>query len=118
MRRFEIDKETFKKLFPHLAKELEEGNGTYRFEVERVKSRDLWRGYEPNVIDFIRRANTVEEAMEVIDFLEKRGEISKEYAEKLRKQLLEKGLASFGPHKEPGYYLKKALECSEDDFTS
>lgn len=118
MGRYEIDKELFKRFFPHLARELEEGIGTYKLEIRRMRGWDIWRGYEPNVIDFIRRANTVEEAMEVIEFLEKRGEISKEYAEKLRKQLREKGLSSFGPHKEPGYYLRKAYELYNNDSTS
>jgi hypothetical protein len=40
--------------------------------------------------------------------MERRGEISKEYAARLRKQLKEKGIRSFGPKKEENYYLKRA----------
>jgi len=99
-----IDKERFKRMFPNLAKELEESEKTYTLRIER-DDKDPWRGYEPDVIDFIRRAETVEDALKVIEYLEKRGELSKGRADSLRKQLLEKGLSSFGPRKKPGYYL-------------
>jgi hypothetical protein len=38
--------------------------------------------------------------------LERRGEVDREYASKLRKQLKEKGVRSFGEKKENDYYLK------------
>jgi len=38
--------------------------------------------------------------------MEKRGEISKEYAQKLRAQLKRKGVRSFGPKKEEDYTPK------------
>ncbi|MBC7130119.1 DUF2095 family protein, partial [Candidatus Bathyarchaeota archaeon] len=65
--------------------------------------------YEPDVVDFIRRCETKEQAEEIIDYLERRGEIGKEYADRLRKQLKEKGVRSFGPKKEDDYYLKHGL---------
>jgi hypothetical protein len=40
--------------------------------------------------------------------MEKRGEINCEYAQKLRKQLNEKGIRSFGSKKEDEYYLKRS----------
>ncbi len=101
----EYDIEKFKKLFPHLAKELLEG-------APRL-GRDPLRGFMPGAVDFIRRARTVEEAEEVIDYLEKKGEISKEEAEALRKQLREKGLESFGRRKTPGYYFRYAAGLEE-----
>ena len=110
----EIDRERFKKLFPNLAKEmdLEAQKITIRgvrsdVEVgERAVSGHGWSGYMPDVIDFIRRCDTEEQAEEIIDYMERRGEISPEYAEKLRNQLREKGVRSFGPKKEEGYYFK------------
>jgi hypothetical protein len=39
--------------------------------------------------------------------LAKRREISSRYARKLRKQLKEKGIRSFGSKKEDDYYLKQ-----------
>jgi hypothetical protein len=43
-------------------------------------------------------------AEEIIAYMEKRGEISNEYAQKLRAQLKRKGVRSFGPKKEENYY--------------
>jgi hypothetical protein len=40
--------------------------------------------------------------------MEKRCEINKEYAQKLRAQLKQKGVRSFGPKKEENYYLKNS----------
>ncbi len=100
----EWDKEVFKKMFPSLAKELEGGEGI-RITVGR---RDPLRGFNPTVIDFIRRCKSIEEALEIIDFMEGRGEISSEYSRKLKEQLKNKGLRSFGPYKKPGYYFEYA----------
>jgi len=110
----EIDREKFRKMFPHLAAEMRIGEHTIRIKgvrwdaevAEKAVSESGWRGYDPDVIDFIRRCDTDEQAKEIIDYMERRGEISSEYAEKLRKQLKEKGVRSFGPKKEPGYYFK------------
>jgi hypothetical protein len=62
--------------------------------------------YVPDVVDFIRRCDTKEQAEEIVNYLEKRGEISRDYAQKIRKQLCEKGVRSFGSKKEEGYYFK------------
>jgi hypothetical protein len=109
----EIDKELFKKMFPNLAKELgsEENKvvinsvrtGTER--AEKDASENL-RHYSPNVLDFIRRCDRREQAEEIIAYLEKRGEITGEYAETLREQLKKDGLRSFGSRKEENYYLE------------
>ncbi|MBX5321208.1 MAG: DUF2095 family protein [Candidatus Bathyarchaeota archaeon] len=110
----EFDKETFKKLFPNLAKEMELGENKVAVNSVRTDSNCGERAaarhfvhYDPDVIDFLRRCDTQEQAEEIIAYMEKRGEISKEYAEKLRKQLKEKGVRSFGPKKEENYYLKR-----------
>ncbi|MGC8999233.1 MAG: DUF2095 family protein [Candidatus Bathyarchaeia archaeon] len=111
----EIDKETFKRLFPNLAREMESGENkvivnSVRTDVksgERAVSSNFVH-YDPDVIDFLRRCDTAEQAEEIIAYMERRGEISKEYAAKLRKQLKEKGVRSFGPKKEENYYLKRA----------
>ena len=59
-----------------------------------------------NVDIVLALAQTEEQAEEIIAYLEKRGEVERPYAEKLRKQLKEKGVRSFGPKKEKDYYLK------------
>ncbi|RMG33909.1 MAG: DUF2095 domain-containing protein [Methanobacteriota archaeon] len=64
---------------------------------------DPLRGYVPGVYDYLARAKTVEECIEIIDYLEKKGEIEPELAEELRKQANEDGAESFGT-REPGYY--------------
>jgi len=101
----EMDIEEFKKKFPHLAKEILGDEGV---KITLRVRYDPWRGFQPGVIDFIRRARNEKEALEVIDYMERRGEISHEEAEALRKQLKERGLRSFGPRKYDGYYLKEA----------
>ncbi|MFQ6094616.1 MAG: DUF2095 family protein [Candidatus Bathyarchaeia archaeon] len=111
----EIDKEKFRRMFPHLAMELEGGENkititSYRSDSEvgeRAASRKF-EGYDPDVIDFIRRCDTEEQAHEIVRYLERRSEITHEYAEKLRRQLKEKGVRSFGPKKEDDYYLRQA----------
>ena len=96
--------------------------------VEKTKpmEKDYLRGFDPQAIDFIRRAKTVEEALEVLHFLEKRNELSSEDCQKLKQQLQESGLESFGEHKEDGYYFeyqrKKHMEekmklIGKADFT-
>lgn len=109
----ELDKETFKKLFPNLAREMESGEkrvavNSVRTEMEPGEKAATGRftHYDPDVIDFLRRCDTEEQAEEIIAYMEKRGEISRDYAEKLRKQLKEKGVRSFGPKKEENYYLR------------
>lgn len=110
----EPEKESFKKMFPNLAKEL--GSGENRVSVdsvrtdneakERLVTRERFVHYVPDVVDFIRRCDTPEQAEEIIDYVEKRGEIDRVYAQKLKKQLREKGVRSFGAKKEEDYYLK------------
>ena len=113
----EIDKERFKRMFPHLAEELEElETPEHRVPITSVRS-DLQTGeksssrefgtYMPDVIDFIRRCDNEQQAEEIINYLEKRKEISREYARRLKKQLREKGVRSFGSKKEEGYYFRQ-----------
>ena len=110
----EIDEKRFKKMFPNLAKEIFSGENRVAIRSVRsdVKTGEKmafmsFRGYNPDVIDFLRRCDNEKQAYEIIDYLEKRKEISKEYASQLRKQLRERGVRSFGSKKEDGYYLKQ-----------
>jgi len=63
-------------------------------------------GYNPNVVDFIRRCKSEKEAQEIIEYVEGTGEIGKSEAQRMRSQLKTKGLRSFGAKKEYGYYMK------------
>ena len=110
----DIKKEKLQKMFPNLTQEIESGN--CKTKISSVRSdvttgekavAKKFVGYTPDVIDFLRRCDKAEQAEEIICYLEKRGEISAEYATKLRKQLKTKGLRSFGSKKENDYYLKQ-----------
>ncbi len=110
----EINKNRFKKMFPNLAKEIDKDD--QRVAINSIRSdtktaeqaasaqRNL-SNYDPDVIDFLRRCDNVKQAEEIIDYMEKRGEITRIYAQKIRQQLQKKGLRSFGPKKEEGYYF-------------
>ena len=114
----EIEKEQFKKMFPHLAREMEEddqNSDEHKVQINSVRSNvetkrralDKFGTYMPDAIDFIRRCDSEKQAKEIIDYLERRGEITPEYARRLRRQLREKGVRSFGTKKEEGYYFKQ-----------
>ncbi len=81
-------------------------------DVVELDEYDYWRGYDPKVEDFIRRAKKTEEAIEIIDYLLKRNEITNEKAIELKEILKTKGLAAFGPHKRPGYYFEERMRQS------
>lgn len=109
-----IDNKKFKKTFPHLAQELEVGD--CRMAITSIRSDSQtgekaasrkFANYDPDIIDFFRRCDTKQQAEEIIHYLEKKGEISYDYAKRLRKQLKEKGVRSFGAKKEDDYYLKQ-----------
>ena len=109
----ELNREKLRKMFPNLAKELETDENkvavnSVRTDLQTAEKAGCNRflHYTPDVIDFIRRCDTNAEAEEIIMYLEKRGEIEKQYAERLRKQIEERGVRSFGPKKGQDYYLQ------------
>lgn len=112
----EIDKKAFKNMFPNLAKEIEKKRkrvaiSSVRSDVKAAEKASSRRfvNYMPDVVDFIRRCDTEQQAEEIVDYVERRKEINPDYANRLRKQLKEKGVRSFGPKKEDGYYLKHGI---------
>lgn len=112
-----MNKKDFKKLFPNLADEMETGKSLADIEIEpeSPRSERKFQSYNPEAIDFLRRCKTNEQAEEIISYLEKRKEISRQEANALRKQLKEKGLKSFGTPKKPGFYEKIDDEEEEED---
>ena len=110
----EQDRESFKKMFPNLTKELQTDENKAQVNSVRTNPKDgekaatsqSFEDYMPDMTDFIRRCDTREQVEEIICYSERRGEIDEEYAQKLRKQLKEKGVRSFGTKKEQDYYLK------------
>jgi hypothetical protein len=114
----EIDKKSFKKMFPNLSEELEGGNSKVTIDSVRTDPDTAeksvsgkFRNYDPTVIDFIRRCDTEAQAEEIIVYLEKKGEVTKECAAELRKQLKKEGVRSYGPKKEDNYYFKQGGLC-------
>ena len=124
------DKKSLKKLFPHLYKELETGDVKVPINAVRknpqeaeeavkceeceeeesascTETPDKLRHFNPSAVDFIRRCDTEAQAEEIIAYLQKKGEITQEYAEELRCQLKREGVRSFGPKKEEYYYFKE-----------
>jgi hypothetical protein len=120
-----IDKKSLKKMFPHLYDELETGEvkvpiNAVRKDAEAIENTecedvdfeptvmpDKLRHFNPSAVDFIRRCDTEIQAEEIIAYLEKKGEITKENAKELRSQLKSDGIRSFGPKKEEYYYFKE-----------
>jgi hypothetical protein len=103
---------------PHLVAEMERSEADVRIDGVRWEETDRTRqpistnktrfsGYSPDVVDFLRRCTTEEEALEVIEFLEKRGEISSVHAREIRKQLRSRGVRSFGSKKSWGHYERE-----------
>lgn len=112
----EIDRKTFRKLFPNLYREIELKKMSISIDAVRLDEVEAEKEASrpksptlPTLIDYLRRCDTDEEALEVINYLERRGEVTSEHAEKLRKQVTEHGVRSFGKKKEWGYYSTKYL---------
>lgn len=102
-------KDEFRKKFPKLAREMG-GTGTVRVDAVRTSAKEAEKaahsvqGYDPTVVDFIRRCESDKQVLEIINFLEDKGEIEPSYAKRLRTQLARRGLRSFGSKKNPGCY--------------
>ncbi|MEM0349459.1 MAG: DUF2095 family protein [Candidatus Caldarchaeum sp.] len=107
-----MDVEEFRRRFPNLYREIVERRMAIRVSgVRNMKNfaEEDASSKTPSVIDYLRRCDTDDQGREVINYLRRRGEISKEAAESLLKQLDEKGIRSFGSRKQPGHYLREGL---------
>jgi hypothetical protein len=105
-------------MFPNLSEELEVGESKVAIDTVRIDTAEAekavphkFRNYNPTVVDFIRRCDTEAEAEGIIAYLEKRGELNKEYAAELRGQLKREGVRSFGSKKEENYYFMQSGLC-------
>jgi|YelNatPaOPRAMG01_1025707.scaffolds.fasta_scaffold20095_5 hypothetical protein len=94
-----VDEEIVKMLFPNLYREVKAKRRCIRIDAVRTSIDEAEAAaldpYRLDVVYFLRKSRSVEEAEEVIAFYERIGEIDSEYANSLRKQLREKGLKSF-----------------------
>ena len=115
-------KSELEKQFPNLMSEISIKKKSIKidsvdFNIEsknRAKNLNKTEDYKedlnnPGVIDFIRRCNNNDEALEILDYLFKRNEISLEFYKKLKNQIrkkdgLKKLIKECGGPKKPGYY--------------
>jgi len=127
-----ISKDYLKKMFPNLYKELEDGDSKISIDALRKNPKeaeaeleecteqeveddcadsnfapDKLRHFNPSAEDFIRRCDTEEQAEEIITFLQKKGEITKECAGELRCKLKREGVRGFGSKKEENHYFRE-----------
>ena len=96
-----VDEEQAKEIESDIEKESEKEK-----DDKKIVNPFRFAGYDPDIIDFIRRCDTTEQAEEIIAFMEKKGELTKVDAKKIREQLSKEGLRSFGEKKEKGYYFQ------------
>lgn len=99
-----MPEEELKKKFPHLAKEIEESPPE---ETATLKIKANPSGYQPNVLDFLARCDNNRQALEIIDYLEKRGELSQADAGSLRQRIAKHGVRSVAKKRAPGYYFRE-----------
>ena len=83
------DKEDFQNHFPAIYREITEGEGEIqeaeiKTEAGSKKIRKF-TGYTPSVIDFICRCSNEEEAVEIIEYMLKKGDISQEKTTKRKR---------------------------------
>jgi hypothetical protein len=115
----EVPLEKFRRMFPTLARELEQAPMKVKIDAvradvevgESIASENLME-YDPDVIDFLRRCDAEEEVREIIDYMVKKRNLSAEYAERLLTQLKIRGVRGFGAKKENNYYIMRGKRKS------
>ena len=119
------DKNELKENFPYLVKEISKNQksvkiDSVRMEIENTNDQNSQTSdnfspdelINPKAIDFIRRCTKTEEALEILNFLLKRKELTCSDYISLKNQILqENGLRNLvnkhGGFKRPGYYERK-----------
>jgi hypothetical protein len=92
----EWDWRTFRERFPHLAEEISQNS------------------HIPSIMDHFERCSGVEEALELIEFFYRHGEISKSFAESLKKNM--DALSRLFNTRKPGEYTKRGILKKSEDF--
>ena len=117
------DDDEFRDSFPALSNELESGS-TQELpirsvrtlsgeESEKKKTEEETAqvvGWTPDVVDYIRRCDTETQAVEIVEYLLKKGDLSQKEAREIKSQLRTQGLRSFGSKKEKDHYLHHGTE--------
>jgi len=119
------DKNELKKFYPHLMEEIVDKKKSInidsfktQIEIGSEEFENLQKNcvpleiINPGAIDFIRRCTKNEEAIEILDYLLKRNEISSEEYNRFKNEIMMEGglknlIERSGGPKNPGYYLDK-----------
>ncbi|MFX1308311.1 MAG: DUF2095 family protein [Promethearchaeota archaeon] len=122
------NKDEFNKKFPNLIEEISLKKKSIQIdsfnmnieqdhEEEFQKSNNSYPNelYNPGVIDFLRRCTKNEEAVDILDYLLKRNEITAQdyntYKEIIsQEEGLKRLINEYGGLKRPGYYMRKYYE--------
>lgn len=114
-------REKFPMLYAELTNEkmsmsIDEVKDTLITSSSQKEDRDPLSNYDPNVFDFLARAKTDEEGLEIIDFLAKQDRISPETEKELKEKLKTSGIRCFGPIRSSNYYFRKSEEIRRRKF--
>lgn len=114
------DREKLKKYFPNLTSEIVQNKKHLSIDAIRIKKNDIEDTLEsykedisnPGVFDFIRRCNTLNDALGILEYLLQRKEITDELYNLIKTILSQEDglnilIDKIGGYKEPGYYQKK-----------
>jgi hypothetical protein len=119
------DKDEISNQFPHLIEEISTRKKSIKIDsidmnVEQEKeetsqkSNNLYPNelYNPGVIDFLRRCTNNEDAINILDYLMERREITKQDYHRYKNIISQEGglkqlIEEFGGLKRPGYYMRK-----------
>lgn len=94
-----ISLENLKANYPQLFDDLMQKKTSVDEIQKSTNDDDLFQNYNPSYKDFLARATTEEECLDIIEYLESQNEIDGELAKQLRDQLEKDGPESFGTRK-------------------
>ena len=127
------NKDEFNKKFPHLIEEISLKKksipiDSFKMDVEQDHDEKLQKTdnlypnelYNPSTVDFLRRCTKNEEAMNILNYLLKRNEITKQdyniYKTIISKEGgLKRLIDEHGGLKRPGYYMRKYYKKEIND---
>lgn len=105
--------DNFQEHFPALHSEITQEEMTLDLKRDESTDDDPLSKYLPDVFDFLARAKTDQEGHEIINFLEKDGQLEPEQATNVREQLSTNGIRSFGPLRTKNHYYHEAAEVRQ-----
>jgi len=120
------DKTELKEFFPNLTSEINQGKKSMKIssiEEDKDESENIEIKYEeslsnPGVIDFLRRCSTSDEAIEILEYLNVRKELTEDLFILLKERVsedegLKKLIDECGGPKKKGYYIDKFYNRSD-----